>query len=58
MLSSKNVLMVLGAVTAIMGALALSPVDLGATEPVWHSVAKIVVGLAALYVGYADKEKK
>jgi hypothetical protein len=58
MLKSKNVLMALGAVVAVMGLLAAFGVDLGGTEPVWHSWAKVVVGAAAVYVGYADKEAK
>ena len=58
MLSSKNVLMGLGAVVAVMGLLALLGVDLGGTEPVWHSWVKVVVGAAAVYVGYADKGVK
>lgn len=56
MMSSKNVLMVLGAVVAVMGLLAAFGVDLGGTEPVWHSWVKVVVGAAAVYVGYADKK--
>jgi len=55
MLKSKNVLMGLGAVVAVMGLLSVLGVDLGGTEPVWHSWVKVVVGLAAVYVGFADK---
>ncbi|MDD3481017.1 MAG: hypothetical protein PHW75_02215 [Patescibacteria group bacterium] len=57
-MSSKNVLMALGAVVAVMGLLAVfNLLDLG-TEPVWHSWVKVVVGAAAVYVGYADKGGK
>lgn len=56
MMSSKNVLMVLGAVVAVMGLLAAFGVDLGGTEPVWHSWVKVVVGAAVVYVAYADKK--
>lgn len=55
MLKSKNVLMGFGAVVAIMGLLSVLGVDLGGTEPVWHSWVKVVIGLAAVYVGFADK---
>lgn len=59
MLSSKNVLMALGAVVALMGVLAVLDVFGDATlEPVWHSWAKVVVGAAAVYVGYTDKGAK
>ncbi len=59
MMKSKNVLMALGAVVAVMGLLAAFNVlsSLG-TEPVWHSWAKVVVGVAAVYVAYSDKEGK
>lgn len=52
---SKVVLMVLGAVILVMGLLTLLGVDLGATEPVWHTWVKVVVGAAAVYIGYAEK---
>jgi hypothetical protein len=58
MMSSKNVLMVFGAVVAVMGLMAAFDVSLGmeASEPVWHSWVKVVVGAAAVYVGYAEKK--
>lgn len=52
---AKVVLMALGAVILVMGLLPLLGVDLGATEPVWHTWAKVVIGAAAVYLGYAEK---
>ena len=60
MLTSKNVLMVLGAVVAVMGLLAVFGINFGldVTEPVWHSWVKVLVGAFAVYVAYADKGAK
>lgn len=56
---SKTVLVIIGIVILVMGLLALFvPGWLGATEPTWHAVAKVVVGLIALYVGSTDKAEK
>lgn len=59
-MTSKNVLMVFGAVVALMGVWALlaeyaGMPSLGAVEPVWHAVFKVVVGVFAVYVAYSEK---
>lgn len=59
-MTSKNVLMAVGAVVALMGVWALLAEyagfpALGATEPVWHAVAKVLVGGFGFYVAYKDK---
>lgn len=54
MIKSKIVLMVLGIIIILMGILGL--LDIGmATEPSWHAVLKIIIGLIALVLGYMDK---
>jgi hypothetical protein len=56
---SKTVLIIISLLVLLMGLLALfAPGWLGATEPTWHAVAKVVVGLIGLYVGASDKEEK
>ncbi len=54
-MKSKMVLMIVGVIVLLMGILALVPdLDYG-SEPSWHAVLKIIIGLVALYVGYTDK---
>jgi uncharacterized membrane protein len=54
MVKSKLVLMVLGIIIILMGILGL--LDIGmATEPSWHAILKIIIGLIALALGYMDK---
>jgi hypothetical protein len=52
---SKTVLVILGILILVMGVLGLFVVWWGVEDPVWHAVAKIVVGLIAIYVGATDK---
>jgi uncharacterized membrane protein YuzA (DUF378 family) len=58
---SKTFLMVLGVLVALMGFWGLGvyldwlPVVSGVVDPWWHSVFKILLGLAAVYVSYTDK---
>jgi hypothetical protein len=59
-MTSKNVLMVFGAVVALMGVWSLLAVyagfpSLDATEPVWHAFAKVLVGGFAVFVAYREK---
>jgi len=59
-MTSKNVLMVVGSLVALMGVWALLAQyaglpNLGATEPVWHAVAKVLIGGFGVYVAYSDK---
>jgi len=47
--------MIVGVVLILMGVAALIPsLSLG-TEPVWHAVAKIVIGIVGVWVSAADK---
>lgn len=54
---SKTLLIILGVVILIMGIWGLVPAwsIAGVTDPGWHAIAKIVVGLIAIYVGTTDK---
>lgn len=54
---SKTVLIIVGVLVGLMGVLALVAKGwLGVTDPAWHAVAKIVIGLIAIYVGATDKK--
>lgn len=56
---SKTVLMVIGIVVLLMGLGALTgwwPTWLGViVEPTWHMWLKVVVGVVAIWVSYADQ---
>lgn len=60
-MTSKNVLMVVGGLVALMGLWGLG-VYLGwvpgvgdVVDPWWHSVLKVVLGGYAFYVAYSEK---
>lgn len=54
---SRVVLGIVGAVMVLMGIGAVVPgFELG-TEPLWHAIAKIVIGLVAIVVAAVDKPK-
>jgi len=48
----KTALIVISLGVLAMGVLALIPSITLGSEPVWHSVVKIVVGAAGLYIGF------
>lgn len=53
---SKTVLIIISILILLMGLLALFANGMfGVTDPTWHAVAKVVVGLIGLYVGASDK---
>lgn len=54
---SKPVLIVVGLLLILMGAAGLIPSWTLATEPSWHAVFKIVVGVIAVAVASMDKGK-
>lgn len=54
MVKSKTVLIIVGIIILLMGILGLLNLDY-ATEPTWHAVLKIIVGLVAIVFGYMDK---
>jgi uncharacterized membrane protein HdeD (DUF308 family) len=52
---SRMVLMIVGVLVLLMGILGAIP-DLDyASEPMWHAILKIIIGLVALAVAYMDK---
>jgi uncharacterized membrane protein HdeD (DUF308 family) len=54
---SKITLIVVGIVVLIMGVLGTIPaIGLG-SEPLWHAIVKIVIGLVAIVIGFMDKKK-
>lgn len=53
---SKTTLIVIGVVVTLMGIASLVPAWEMATEPTWHAVAKIVIGLIGVYIGATDKK--
>ena len=49
-MNKKTLLLVVGILVIAMGVMALIP-SLGmGTEPIWHTIAKLVLGVAAVYV--------
>lgn len=54
---SRIVLGILGLLVALMGVAALVPSWTLATEPAWHSWAKIVVGVIALIIAISDSKE-
>ncbi len=52
---SKTVLMIVGVVLILMGIAALIPAWTWASEPQWHAIVKIVLGLIGVYVAATDK---
>jgi len=54
---SKIALIILGILVAAMGVLAVIPGIALGSEPLWHSIVKIVIGIIAIIIGVADKKK-
>jgi len=52
---SRTVLMIVGVVAVLMGIAGLVPGWTLATEPAWHAVVKIVIGIIAVAVAASDK---
>ena len=53
---SRAVLGIVGVLVALMGVAALIPSWTLATEPAWHSWAKIIVGVIALIIAMSDSK--
>lgn len=55
MVKSRTVLIIVGIIVLLMGILGLVPsVNIG-SEPSWHAILKIIVGLVAIGFGYMEK---
>lgn len=52
---SKTTLMIVGIILILMGIGGLMPSMTLGTEPMWHAVAKILVGIISVWVSAADK---
>ena len=48
--------MIVGFIVLIMGILGAIPdLEIG-TEPIWHAILKIIIGLVAIVLAYMNKE--
>ena len=55
---TKTALLVIGILLAVMGLVdVVGLLNLG-TEPVWHSIVKIVIGAVAIYLGATNLKKE
>lgn len=54
---TKIALIILGILVALMGVLGVIPGIALGTEPVWHAVVKIIIGLVAVIIGLMSKKK-
>jgi len=54
---AKSTLIVLGVIVILMGIWALIPAwqISGVVDPAWHAIAKVVIGIIAVWIGAADK---
>ncbi len=53
---SRTVLLVIGVLLVLMGVAGLVPNWELATEPLWHAIAKVVVGVVGIAVAISDKK--
>ena len=54
---SKITLIIVGVLVLIMGILGAIPaIGLG-SEPIWHAILKIIIGIVAVVIGFMDKKK-
>jgi len=54
-MNKKTLLLVVGILVIAMGVMALIP-SLGmGTEPIWHTIAKLVLGVAAVFVALTNE---
>jgi len=54
-MKSKPILIIVGIIVLLMGILGIANVSASFSEPSWHAILKILVGLIALVVAYMDK---
>lgn len=53
---SKLTLIIVGIIVLVMGIAGLPGVSDIGTEPDWHAILKIVIGLVAVAIAFIDKE--
>lgn len=54
---TKITLIVVGLIVLLMGIWGLAGIYAGVTDPQWHAVLKIIVGLVAVAVGFMEKKQ-
>jgi uncharacterized membrane protein len=54
---AKWTLIVVGLIVLVMGIWGLAGTYAGVTDPQWHAVLKIIVGLVAVVVGFMEKKQ-
>ena len=54
---AKWTLIVVGLIVLVMGIWGLAGTYAGVTDPQWHAVLKIIVGLVAVIVGFMEKKQ-
>ena len=54
-MSSKSFLMIVGVLLLLMGIAGMIPSLTIATEPMWHAVVKVLIGIVSIWVSAADK---
>lgn len=52
---SKTVLMIVGTLLILMGVAGVIPSLTIAIEPMWHAIAKIIIGIVSVGVAATDK---
>jgi len=56
MIKNRIILMIVGFIVLIMGILGAIPdLEIG-TEPIWHAILKIIIGLVAIILAYINKD--
>jgi hypothetical protein len=54
---AKWTLIVVGLIVLVMGIWGLAGTYAGVTDPQWHAVLKIIVGLVAVTVGFMERKQ-
>ena len=54
---AKWTLIVVGLIVLVMGIWGLAGTYAGVTDPQWHAILKIIVGLVAVAVGFMEKKQ-
>jgi uncharacterized membrane protein len=54
---AKWTLIVVGLIVLVMGIWGVAGTYAGVTDPQWHAVLKIIVGLVAIVVGFMEKKQ-
>lgn len=55
-MNKKTVLLIIGLLIIAMGVLALIPSMSMGSEPKWHSIAKLVVGVVAVFIALTNEK--